>query len=55
MGDCDNCGAIRPRWHGGKHICLFDDSRDTYDVGPTRYVLNERAIEFLRADYAGLR
>jgi hypothetical protein len=55
MADCDECGATRPRWHGGVHVCTFPDSSGTYRVGPETYFFDKHNVEFLRADYAGLR
>ena len=53
MGDCFECGAKRPIWHGGKHECL--KLHGTYQLGHERRVIDERELEFLRVDYAGLR
>ena len=53
MPDCDDCGATRPSWHGGKHVCLTTSG--SYQLGHGRKDMDEQELEFLRADYAGLR
>lgn len=53
MADCDNCGAIRPRWHGGAHVCL--STNGSYQLGHGRKYIDEQEMRFLSADYAGLR
>lgn len=52
MADCNECGASRPRWHGGAHVCLLLNG--SYQLGNCRKYIDEQELEFLR-DYAGLR
>lgn len=54
IGDrCELCGLRRPSWHGGHHVCL--KGRGVYRVGPLTKTITDFELEFLRADYAGLR
>lgn len=50
---CDRCGVRRPSWHGGPHTCHRVGG--VYRIGSVNHVITEFQLEFLRADYAGLR
>jgi hypothetical protein len=45
---CRECGALRPRWHGGRHKCLHVGVRIQSALNAPWYPIQEQELGFLR-------